>query len=86
MYIKAAGLDREELLRQRVEEIVEAKSRYHSTMLGEPKEITLAKGKLQGVCMVLGLEHEIKNNEIIFVQFSTDKEIARFPFAPVETW
>lgn len=53
-------------------------------ILGKPREVSLAEGKLDGVCMALGLEYEIKNKVIVFKTFLNEKVILELPFDPQE--
>lgn len=75
-------MDREELLANVVYEYVYAKSNYNNTLLGEPREITRAKGILDGVCMSLALEYEIESKEILFKTVHSKKLVTKLPFNP----
>lgn len=86
MFLKSAGMDREELLELIVYEYVHAKSTYGNTLLGKPPEVIYAEGKMMGVCISLGLNYEIKNKIVTFKLNSTNKEVALFPFDPEEPW
>ncbi|OTO71308.1 MULTISPECIES: hypothetical protein [unclassified Enterococcus] len=82
MFLKGANIDREELLQIVVDDYVSAKSNYSNTLLGQPREITYAEGKLFGVCMALGINYEIKNKVIVFKTFLNEKVILELPFEP----
>lgn len=83
MFLQGANIEREELLALVVEGFVYAKSNYTNTLLGK-REVSLAEGKLDGVCMALGLEYEIKNKVIVFKTFLNEKVILELPFDPQE--
>lgn len=84
LFLQGANIEREELLALVVEGFVYAKSNYTNTLLGKPREVSLAEGKLDGVCMALGLEYEIKNKVIVFKTFLNEKVILELPFDPQE--
>lgn len=84
MFLKEANIEREELLQIVVEEYINAKSNYFNTLLGQPREITYAEGKLFGACMALGINYEIKNKMIVFQTFRSEKVILSLPFDPEE--
>lgn len=80
MFLKDISMTREELLQTIVDDYIYQRSNHTSTLLGEPKEITLAKGKLIGVCMALGLEYEEVENQMIFKTFSNGKVVEKIRF------
>lgn len=86
LFLKGANIDREELFRILVEDYENVKSTYTNTMLGEPKEITYAKGKLDGACMALGIEYEIIDKKIVFKTFMNEKKVFELPFRPEKPW
>lgn len=86
MFLKSANIDREELLEMMVNNYVLALSRYTNTLLGEPREITEAKGQLFGVCIALGINYEIVDQKIIFRTNTRNKTILELPFEPVDPW
>lgn len=75
MYLENIGIDRQELLSNLADDLFYAKENYHSTILGEAKEVTYARGRLSGACMVLGLEFEEHERKIRFYSFETNKTI-----------
>ncbi len=86
MYLSPAGIEREELLEMLVKDYIYALSTYNPTLLGQPREITYAEGRLSGACTVLGLEWVVVKEEIIFSTFIKEKEILRLPFKPDKPW
>lgn len=80
-FLKNVGMDRTELLEMLLNGYLFAQANYTNTLLGEPQEITRAKGILDGACMALGIDYFIEGKDYVFRTNTKRKVICRISFS-----